>query len=94
MLRNSRSQAATDATTEHLIDKNINVTKSAHESVPLQARLRVCWFIMTLAIVGVWSAVYLSPSLSAKTCYVKKAKDGSFSMVNYIDDGLKDDDDI
>ena len=49
---------------------------------------------MTAAIVGVWTAVYLSPNLSAKTCYVKKSPDGKFSMINYIDDGLGNDDDI
>mmetsp|Transcript_24370 Transcript_24370/g.28624 ORF Transcript_24370/g.28624 Transcript_24370/m.28624 type:complete len:179 (-) Transcript_24370:44-580(-) len=45
-------------------------------------------------VVAVWSTVYLSDSLSMKTCYVKENADGSFVMVNYVDDGIVIDDNI
>ena len=52
------------------------------------------WFLFCSLVVGIWSAVYLSAELSAKTCYVRKNSDGSFSMVNYIDEGFVNGDDI
>ena len=60
----------------------------------MQGRLRIAWFVFTCIVVSIWSAVYLSAELSAKTCYVKKNADGSFAMVNYFDDGFRANDDI
>ena len=98
MLRDSRQGSSghrpPNSTTEQLIDKNIAVTKKAHEHATLQSRLRILWFVFTSIVVSIWSAVYLSAELSAKTCYVKKNADGSFAMVNYFDDGFRANDDI
>ena len=70
------------------MDANVNATKKAYTAVPLQGRLRICWFIFTCLVTAVWTTVYFSETLSSKTCYVRETKEGTFVMVNYIDDGV------
>jgi len=54
----------------------------------MQTYLRIVWFIFCSVVVFVWTNVYFDESLNEKTCYVKENDNGSYSLVNYVDEGV------
>ena len=79
---------------EQMIDTHIKVTQKAHEQMPLQSYLRIAWFFFTLLVVYVWTRVWFDNDLSTKTCFVQENIDGTYTMVNYVEDGLLKHDNI
>ena len=54
-----------------MIDRHIDVTKKAYDQVPLQAYLRIAWFVFCCFVCSVWLRVYFDESLKEKTCYIE-----------------------
>ena len=71
------------------------MTKSAHKDAPLQSRLRIVWFLFTVFVSAIWTRVYFDNNLHAKRCFVREnASDGTYQMLNYLDEGVLKHDNI
>ena len=71
---------------QSLNELHVDITSRAHKKVPLQSNLRTVWFMITLAVTITWTSVYLDKDLSEKTCYVKENSDGTFMIMQDVDE--------
>lgn len=71
-----------------MVDTQIAATVKAYKTVPLQAHLRIVWFVFCLGITIVWTRIYYDESVHEKRCFVQENQDGTYSMLTYMDEGL------
>ena len=65
-----------------------DVTKTAHEKQPLQRNLRIIWFCFCVFVTCIWTKVNLDSDVSEKKCFVMENQNGTFELVENVDEGL------
>ena len=84
----NKEPKSNESSKEMLIVNSNDVTKKAHENVPLQRNLRVVWFCFCVFVTCIWTKVNLDSDVSEKKCFVMENQNGTFEMVENVDEGL------